>query len=1031
MRISRLLLLAAVLPGGEAGVIELRCLGQTVLDSGATRPVEGSAKGLLVERLGADGRRVGPGDCLIVFDPSQIAAQLDDRRRGAAIVALEYARWRSNRDAELAGLESERRRLRAELAAVRAAIAVQAHADPQRIALLDAQRRQAELDASLAERDARRQADEHARGQISGAGLAAAESAAGLARLGVAGPTLAWQLAVAPNREPEELALLRVQELSLAARLGLDPTGQESSSLGIGARLTAAQAQLVADAAARRADLDRAEAELRQYERESSDHTPLAWIEIRPEGGETPLQRVRFAPADQPEEPGWTIDHGEAFAATSGHGWDRALIASELPWRAAPATAAAATPVTKAAGAATRRADKRGGAKKGPAWVGGVALPTGQSTWSMLLPNGRYQVKVGLGDNREWDGPALRAEGVAFALPPRLPTGILESTLTVAVDDGRLDVQVGDGLVKAVRAEAAGIVVHQPGIKPGFRVEDPSRPLAHLVATDSFVVDTQVAQELAPLLVPGRKADTGAKAELLDRVALAGVELVRRDGSRLPAEVVAVGAQSVRWTRGPRSWGEINPDDALAREVRLRPAAGMRGLLALGENVEVVVRLAPPVGTTILPPHLVHIDRDGALVRVDGQQRPVRAQHVGAHMLVDAELDAASCQEPGERDGLAAEIAAGRFRGGVVPGLRTRLSISWVWGRVESLVADGSRVEAGQVVLSVYNPQMEKDQERTDRERRAAIRNVVAAAERRRQAQLAARGEHASRIAAETEARVRLRHHLDDDPLGAERTGTALRIAAARADDAAAALHRLRLLSTPRPDDLAEAQASVARTAIASDRARLEAARQEVSADWAHGQELAATWAERVHELARREAEIAEAAQQERINTLADRIAMERAVEGDWWQRNFAQRRQVKAPVAGRILFLTGWNDQTQRSEKIGSEFPVWSGMSVAEIVDESRLGFTAELPDDTFPHLAKGQACTLELADAPGRTIPATLSDIGRSFTIPRDRLAGASEQADAVTNRRVFVVTAAFIPPADLRGRITTGAKGWLRIP
>ena len=195
------------------------------------------------------------------------------------------------------------------------------------------------------------------------------------------------------------------------------------------------------------------------------------------------------------------------------------------------------------------------------------------------------------------------------------------------------------------------------------------------------------------------------------------------------------------------------------------------------------------------------------------------------------------------------------------------------------------------------------------------------------------------------------------------------------------------------------------------------------------GRDLAATWLDSVEALARRDAELAESAVQERINTLSDRLAMERAVEGDWWQRHFASRRNVAAPVAGRILFQTGWNDQTQRSEKIGREFPVWGGMTVAEIVDEQNLRFTTELPEDRFPGLAADTVCEIEFEAAPGRSLPGKVCELGRAFLIPRDRLANDAEEA--VSNRRAFSAVISFTPPDDLRRRLSTGAKGWVRLP
>ena len=48
----------------------------------------------------------------------------------------------------------------------------------------------------------------------------------------------------------------------------------------------------------------------------------------------------------------------------------------------------------------------------------------------------------------------------------------------------------------------------------------------------------------------------------------------------------------------------------------------------------------------------------------------------------------------------------------------------------------------------------------------------------------------------------------------------------------------------------------------------------------------------------------------------------------------------LRTEAGDGTLFLTGWNDQTQRSEKVGKEFPVWGGMTVAEVTPEVAMLF-------------------------------------------------------------------------------------------
>jgi hypothetical protein len=1033
MWISRLLLQLACTTAiaGEA-MVEVHAIGVVAIDSGATKQLNAPAKDLLLSWVGVNGRLVQPGEVVMRFDPVLIQAQLEDRRRAATIAKLENERNVAQRQGELEALNSELHRLRADHAAVRASIAVAEHADVDQLALLHADLRAAELAAGIADREAGRSDEERAQGRISQSQAEAAARSAVAAHRDILPPRLALQQAEAPPEEALELAALRIKERDLAVKLGLGADGTERPDLGIGARIVAAKAQIDADLAARRTDLERFDADLRQSERDIHDRTPVAWITITPTTAGAESITFRFAPAGQPAPVEGQVDHGQKFAGD--HGWDRVLDADELVWRQ-PSDVRASRPPGRPAGGkpgGRRRGGASGTAPGGSAVSGGVALIGRPARWMLAVPDGEYRVAIGLGDDREWDGAWLCVEGVTLGLPGRCGPGVTEQQVQVQVRDGRLDVEICDAEIKAVRAPAAGVVVMQPHAQAGFRVQDPSWTLGFLADADAFVVDALVPQELAPLLTPGRQAGS-ATAPFAERVVLAGAALIRHDGSRIPAEVVAVGAQSVRYSRSDRAWDEGNPADNTAREVRLRPRlpAGTTPLLQ-GETLAVDFRFALPDGATALPPHLVRIDRDGAAIRPRSAAADVAVQalRLGRQTIVAAAVDADDLLPPPPSARGPIEDAHGRFRGEVVPGARTRVSLQWISGRVESLVADGSQVAAGDVVLTIYNPQMDADRERTERERKAAIQRVLAAAEQRRQGLVRAQGEHAGRVVAETDARLRLRRQLDRDPegqLGVDQERERTRIAQQVAQSQLARLHSLTQADA---DEVALADVALARATLDVERAALSAAAWDLRLDWLKSSDLAAAWKDSVNTLAQRDAELAEMAIQERINTLADRIAMDRAVEGNWWQRFFETRRRVKAPAAGRILFQTGWNDQTQRSEKIGKEFPIWGGMTVAEVVDERELRFLAELPDDRFPGLAAGAVCEIEFEGLPGLPVTATLIEIGRAFTIPRDRL-GGDEAGATVSSRRAFTIQASFTPSDEQRRLLSTGAKGWLRLP
>jgi len=1032
---SSLLLLALSAPIVAADLVVVQATGSVVVDSGATKPLNAPAKDLMLSWAVADGCVVQAGDAVFRFDPALILPQLEDRLRAAAIAQMEQDRLVAQRQAETEGMESERRILRADLAVVRASLALAEAADPQVLAVLRADVVAAELAADVARREAERSQVERDQGRISQSAATAAIRQQEEARLAVAGPALRLDLAEQPREVPVDLAGLRLRARELAVRLGLNEQDLEDPAIGIGARIVAAKAQIEADLAARRSDLERSEAELQQSRRDIQDHTPLVSIEVRADGSEIPMLRLRFAPTGRNAAEGWVTDQGRLV--TDGQGWDRALQASELAWRAPVAGASSGEgksggqrPAGKGGGGG-KGGRKPGGGPPSGMFTGGVVLLASPAIWSMRLPNGKYTVIVNLGDDREWDGPMVRVEGQPLAFPGRVGPGLHEQRVTVAVADGRLDVAVADREIKTLRAPAAGIVVLQQHAKAGLKINDPSWTLGFLASPEAFMVDALVAQELAPLLAPQR-VQGAPDTPLADRIMLAGVDLVGHNGHRIPGKVVSVGAQSVRYLRGDREWGGGNPADNTARELRVCPITVSTMPLAQGESMVVELRFTRPDGTTVLPPHLVRMDRDGAVIRRRNStvDETVQAVRLGGEVVVDARLDAAQLVPPPPRKTGPLADAAGRFRGEVAPGARTRVSLSWIWGKVESMIEDGRIVAVGDTVLTVYNPQMDANKPRLERERRAAVQRILAGAERRKQDHVRAQAEHEARIIAESQARLRLRRLRDADVISERDASEAVRRAISGQTVANEQIARLARLSVPDSQDLAAATVAHDRAVLDLARAQLGAAAYELRIDWLESQNLSGTWVDQVVALSRRDAELAEAAVQERINTLSDRIAMENVAEGDWWQRNFATRRVLKAPVAGRILFQTGWNDQVQRSEKIAKEFPVWGGMTVAEIVDESALRFIAELPEERFPSLRIGSTCEIEFESAPGQPVTATLIDLGRAFTLPRDRIF-ADDAKETVTSRRAFTVVAAFTPPEALRRNLPTGAKGWIRLP
>ncbi|MEK7415521.1 MAG: hypothetical protein AAB263_19630, partial [Planctomycetota bacterium] len=865
-------LLACCLPtmvaAGESAYVDVHEVGRVAIDSGVTLRLNPPAKDLVVAWIAADGTRVAPGDVVVRFDSVLIQDGLPARQRALAIAKMELERARSSRLDAIADLESRRHQLRGDYRTVRAQIERLLRVDPEQIALLQAEYQNAVLAAEIAERENGRCQAELAQGRISVESARAATHAAEQARLAVARPQQAVQLAQHPDELSHELVVLRQRCADIGGQLGVHPDGSEDPRKGIGERITALNSQIEADLNTVRGNVDKLAAELHESIRDLRDHTPMVSVDITTLPSKQVVARYLFAPSGHNVAGSTAVDRGLPFTAVRGYGWSRPCSVDELVWRdkveSKPLPAGMGTTGSKDGGKGRTRKKVDGGRGGQSGYVGGVALIAEPATWSCSLPSGRYAVKVGLGDNCDWDGAVVRIEGKPLSVPVRIPVGITEADTEVDVTDGRLDIAIGDAEMKTIRAPVAGAVVAQGTVKAGFRVTDQGQSLAFLAGPESLVVDVLVAQDLAPMLGRAKPRDGG---DLQSRIRLNGIEVRRLNGVGMSAEIQEVGAQSVRYSRNPDDREDGNPADRIARELRLALPKAERAELIVGQAVDVRLRFSVPDGATTLLPHLVRIDREGAVIQeVEAvHERGVQAVRIGRQVVVDALIDPTHLRSPGPRQTGPIESSDGRFRGEVVPGARTRVSLSWVRGRVETLLPDGSQVKAGDVVLTIHDPKMEADSERAARDRQAAIREVLAAAERRHQDQLNVSSAHETRIVAETQARTALRQLYDVDDVAQLNVRLDEDLARLHADAARESSGRLAQLKVPPSDDVARAKVNLELALLNQDRARLSASAWDLALDWVKSKDTAASWLDRVAALGQREAEMDESTVQERI----------------------------------------------------------------------------------------------------------------------------------------------------------------------
>jgi len=973
--------------------------GVVFIDRGAVESIPATAESLVIASIDASGRLVDVGDPIIVFDTQRRERILGYQRHHLQVAEANRGKALLDIDQQLRALHEHRDDLRRELAVLRAEIAREAAGDSREQALLAAQVERARQDFASGKRELallRQQmdlgelaADDVADHELS---LIDREQALLLAQL---------ELERARAGDPFALAQLRLRERELLLEHeGVDGLG------GTDQRLAVLESKLEHQRAKQQAALDEARRDLREAVRDVEDVTPLRAVEFLQ--GERVVRRVAFAPVGTDIPADWSLDHGAAFSESRGYGWEDDV---------------------------GERIEARAG--EGPRWSG-VALIR-HARWRCRLPPGRYRVRIAWGDDRDWHGAVLRLpDGQRFCRNELAEGEQLEHELTIGAD-GLCVLEIGDRYRKALRAPIPGVAKPQPWLYVGMKTRDRGHPLVYLSAPENFRIKARVVQSLLPLLRTGASADDAAALGEVDdpleraraRIASQTARISSAGGVEQSARVQAIDSTPVRLQRAPPPWhrGQEDRKDLIAREVTLVPERP--GALRLGENVRCRVHVRPTDDMQLLPVHLVAKRGAETLVRRrDGTLQPVSGFRVGHSFLLVDGLDGSEVLRPVGDLSEDENPSDRRYPGEVIPGRRTEIGIARWWGKVQDLVPDGSKVEAGEVVVELYNPRVDKRRERVAEARVRARREYLLAAENRRTQMLDARERHGRERIAERRARLRLEALQEDDPLPVRRAALALQAAQRRAVHRADRAERMaalgdlaagRMAAVQHQAELARLRARKAElTHVAALRRRDRLAILEARADW-----LGKTRA-----LDQREAALRILRKREQVQRLRAEDRLQRAMRGGWRERIFEQIKNIVAPVSGRIFYRTGWNDATRSSGKIDKEFPVWAGLPIAEILDMSELGLQVELPEALYGELQVDEQVRVGLDQAPNLMLPGRVSEVGRSFYVPRE-LSEDAHGEQAVTMRRVFTVRVRFSPPEHLRDALVPGSKGYVELP
>ena len=996
------------------------------MDRGKVAMLLPTARDLVATRVVPPGRVVAPGDAVIAFSAAIHQRRARERELDLVVAERQFRQRELQLAAEAAALRTDRDRLQGDLAVALAALGALRAGDPARVALLEGQTALADGVFARAERGETAARQRHADGDLALIDLerAAADAASARAAVVDARATLAQVVAGDPFAEPR----LQARIAGLQAQLGLDAQGEPDPAAGINGRIAAQEAGQRRELRSAQDRREQSERELHQAVRDAWDHVPLQRLTITAAGGGA-ARGFAFGPADLPAADGALRAADEAFTAERGWGW----------------TAGAAKPLVRTAGAGGGRAGGKDGRSSGAGATSAATPPAatattlvlvrGRAVFRVALPDGRYTATVAVGDQVDWDGLVLRfataaGEREACLVARRLdPRKTQEATVELDVAGGWLDLIVGDGDEKALRAPSAGTAMPREWVSSGWKPGWLQDPAAFIIGPEALRLRARLHQDLTPLLaapsdVPAIGEDP---VDAVRRVAATATVAARSaSGDRFTATLLTLSTQPVGLTlRSDDGWGTAL--DQLGNEALFTVPAAAAAHLRLGEQVVCQATLALPAAACAVPAHLVAVEGDRSWIQVAGEApRDVPAFRVGTRWVVCVALPVGTRLVEPRLPEASAETGRS-YTGAVAAWKSVPVTVTKAGGRIQELLVEGSEVTAGQVLVTLYNPWVEERKEESEREKAKALESYRLAADQRRVRNQQVAGANREQSASETLARVDRDLAATVDPLPLARAETAAGLADSAAARAAALRERAAALAELDPARLADAAAAAGAALVAQRRAQLQLAAARRGLDWLALRLAEGAWNDAGSQLAGREDDLLLARSEAQVQALSADLRLAQAMQGNRWEQRFRDGREVRAPAAGRLFYRTGWNDQTSRDEKFQKDFWLWRGMTVADILDMEHLAFSAEVPEDEYPGLTVGAAVEVVFPRFNHRRIPAQLSDVSPHFAVPSD-LDRGDLGSQPVARRRVVRVTVTFTTPPDLRARLVPGAKGVL---
>jgi len=1024
------------------------------------------ARHLVLQWACRSGQRLSRGDRIVVFDATDLQRKEESKRYEVAIAIAKLDRDNLQMTARLNELRYELATLKSERTVVRLELDKARGQDQDQIDLFRAEYDRQTQRVAEVRREVEKAQQMFTLGELAEETVFDVRHRVAKVEAEAAARHLKWRRAV------EEIDTLAVAKLAMREEELVSKIGQASgdgvrdtAASGMHKRIEALERQITHTLKKNESALERAKAEHHEHVRDAYDQTPVRFVEVRSMGEDVPAVRVAFQPASMPVPESHLADYGEVMDTDRGYGWDRAMhdamrerdVDDPLARGVALIQEEATWQVTLEDGLY----DLCIGLGDTVDWHTAMVRHGGTNLFvkakmnepetveaTVAVTGGRLSLSFG----HPWGKIIAAPRNGAVRLQPWLHTGqrFHRNNWPIAYfTDPRkhkIEALVHQDVVELLAVGTFSISKDEQRSSIEQMAEEAAMD-ALLGIDEASAIDLSVeGNEVANDHEESDRAETmngsaTRPAPALDRVtevkramALSRVMITDAGGHWFEGDIESIGTTAVELARKPPHWyggDEKRGKDLVARKVLIQIREDDSNRLHLGETVTCQMRFHAGDGTAMVPSHYVAEGASRFLaMSTIGEKIEVEGFRLGnAFVLTDAVRSVVDLAVP---MAVKLEEVSGErtFPGEVVAGKHQDVGIAEFWGRIKDMVEDGSWVEAGQQIITLYHPELENKKEEIKDARVKAQQEYLVAMETRRLKTVDAEIQHNAKVIAERRSRVDMMEKATGDPVRLARADADLRIADAEARREAERLDKLNAMRGTSPVELRAAEIRRDRADLRRTAALVELVAAQRQVEWLTLVDARRKWLDAAEALSLRAMALQMLRKEELVSRLGAELELQRALEGGQQQRRFDRIRVIKAPVSGRIFYLTGWNDHVGSRTKITKDFVVWGGMPIAQILDMSELGMEAEIPEDLYGKIDGESPVTVGFGQYPGVRIDAVIDRVGKAFYVPRE-LQDTRHGEQAVNARRVFTLAVRFAPPPDIAEQLTPGTKGFIYLP